>query len=103
MPEVEGSPPEYPNQALGISGNVDTNAGGVNQLTAPLLLATAAGVTGSIFNSGSGAPGITNSATPRVPGNVGDFYFRAAGTGVTGIYKCTVAGNTTAVVWSEVV
>ncbi len=100
---------QYPNQFLGVGAVSDTNAGAVNSIESPLFLATAAGVTGAILNSGSGSPGLTG-ATNRIGGNVGDIYFRTGGqTATTAIYHCsragvgTTGGATGAAVWTELV
>jgi len=99
---------QYPNQLLGVAAKSDTNVGAVNLLEAPMLFATHSGATGSIFNSGTGSPGLTG-ATNRIAGNTGDFYFRAGASGTTSIYKCissgpaTSSGGATGAVWQEVV
>lgn len=83
---------QYPNQLLGLEGVADGNAGAVNQTSAPLKLATNAGATGAVLNSGSGVP--------AVGGNVGDLYIRTDGAEATYFYRCTVAGAAGAATWT---
>jgi len=84
---------EYPNEYLGWDTYEDPRSGATNQVSLPLRLATESGVTGSIFHSGAGAPGMS--------GATGDFYFRTDGS--TGIYRCTTGGGTTGVTWTELI
>jgi hypothetical protein len=80
----EPSASEYPNQAEGISGATDTNAGAEDVLSEPLKL-----FGGGSIQSGSGSP-TTNS----VGGNAGDLYCRTdtPSTSNQRIYICTVSG-----------
>ncbi len=91
MSNVEPLDGQYPNEFLGFSAYSDAEAGAVNNSESPVRLATAAGVTGVILNSGTGAP--------ACGGNVGDAYFDKAGGDGTWIYRCTVAGTAGNATW----
>lgn len=91
------APSEYPNQNLGVDFVTDANNGAVNQVAAPLNLATKAGAAGCTINSGSGTP-----ASNNIPGNVGDLYIRTDGTDATYFYRCTVAGTAGNATWAAI-
>lgn len=93
----ESTPAEYPNQYLDIDFATNTNAGTVNQLTAPLQLGNQNNTSAAIISSGSGTP-----ASNSLGGNVGDLYIRTDGTDATYFYRCTVAGTAGNATWAAI-
>jgi hypothetical protein len=90
MPELGGSPPEYPNQALGFNGVTDANAGPVNQVSEPIQFNN-----GCTISSGANAP--------TVGGNVGDLWIRTNPAGDSSyFYRCTVAGGAGVATWAAI-
>lgn len=86
---------EYPNQLLGTDPVTDTNVGTGNKFSAPMKLATAAGVGGIWLQSGAGVP--------AVGGNIGDLYIRSDPAGdSTYLYRCTVAGVAGVATWAAI-